>query len=34
MELDMKDVNPVIFWMKLIGGVFSIILSGLLWVQM
>ena len=34
MELDMKDVNPIVFVLKLIGGVLSIVLSVLLWIQM
>ncbi len=34
MELQMQDVNPIVFWLKLIGGMLSIVLSGLIWVQM
>lgn len=30
----MHNVNPIIFWMKLVGGLLSIFLSLLLWVQM
>jgi hypothetical protein len=34
MELDMPKVNPLIFWFKLIGGILSIFISGLIWAQM
>lgn len=34
MELDMKNVNPIVFWLKLIGGFFALILSVMLWIQM
>ena len=34
MELDMPKVNPLVYWFKLIGGIFSIFISALLWVQM
>jgi hypothetical protein len=34
MELDMLHVNPVIFFMKLIGGLLAMILSVIIWVQM
>lgn len=34
MELDMTHVNPIVFWVKLIGGLLAIFLSTILWVQM
>jgi len=30
----MEKVNPVVYWLKLLGGIFSILLSIMLWVQM
>jgi hypothetical protein len=34
MELEMEKVNPVVYWLKLMAGIFSVLLSIMLWVQM
>jgi hypothetical protein len=34
MELEMEKVNPVVYWIKLVLGLLSFILSVMIWVQM